>query len=81
MKNIIVIIAMFIGLTAIQGQEIKSLREKFEKVEFTYKKLPGIGYEEGVTRRDPSDVIEVNGKYYVYYTKVIGQASGYWGDL
>ncbi|GGW48266.1 SGNH/GDSL hydrolase family protein [Arenibacter certesii] len=41
MKSIIVLIAMFIGLTSIQGQEIKSLSEKFEKVEFTYKELPG----------------------------------------
>lgn len=81
MKNIIAIIAMFIGLTSIQGQEIKSLREKFEKVEFTYKELPGIGYEKGCTRRDPSDVIKVGDTYYVYYTKVYGRGPGYWGTI
>lgn len=50
MKNGIVIIAMFIGLTSAQGQEVKDLRAKFEKVEFKYDKLSGIGYEKGCTR-------------------------------
>ena len=31
----------------------------------------GIGFEAGVVRRDPSDVIKVNNKYYVYYTKMV----------
>ena len=31
MKNVI---AMFIGFTSAKGQEVKDLREKFEKVEF-----------------------------------------------
>ena len=30
----------------------------------------GLGPEPGVCRRDPSDVIRVNGTYYVWYTKV-----------
>ena len=81
MKNIIVIIAMFIGLTSTQGQAIKDLREKLEKVEFNYYKLSGIGHEKGCTRRDPSDVIIVGDTYYVYYTKIYGQAPGYWGTL
>ena len=72
---------MFIGLTSVQGQEVKSLREKFEKVEFTYKELPGIGHEKGCTRRDPSDVIKVGETYYVYYTKIYGRSPGYWGTL
>jgi len=29
-----------------------------------------IGHEPGVTRRDPSDVIKVGGKFYVWYSKV-----------
>lgn len=48
---------------------------------FAFKEVKGIGLEQGVTRRDPSDVIEVNDVYYVYYTKVIGKSGGYWGDL
>jgi len=31
----------------------------------------GIGEQKGATRRDPSDVIKVNGTYYVWYSKVI----------
>ena len=29
----------------------------------------GLGYEEGITRRDPSDVIKVGDLYYVWYTR------------
>ncbi len=39
---------------------------------FTYTSANGLGYEEGIHRRDPSSVIKVNDKYYVYYTKSIG---------
>jgi len=48
---------------------------------FSYQKITGIGLEKGVTRRDPSDVIKEKGVCYVYYTKVIGRAPGYWGDI
>ncbi|MGB5668479.1 MAG: family 43 glycosylhydrolase [Maribacter sp.] len=34
-------------------------------------------FEEGVIRRDPSAVIEVDGKYYVYYTKSVGKSFGF----
>jgi hypothetical protein len=81
MKNIIVIIAMFLSLASVQGQEVKDLREKFEKVKFTYDTLPGIGHEKGCTRRDPSDVIKVGDTYFVYYTKVYGTSPGYWGTV
>ncbi len=72
---------MLISLLSVQGQAIKDLREKFEKVKFTYDQLSGIGYEKGCTRRDPSDIIKVGDTYYVYYTKVYGRSSGYWGTL
>jgi hypothetical protein len=81
MKSSILIIAMLISLLSVQGQAIKDLREKFEKVKFTYDQLSGIGYEKGCTRRDPSDIIKVGDTYYVYYTKVYGRSSGYWGTL
>ncbi|MCD6347843.1 MAG: family 43 glycosylhydrolase [Bacteroidales bacterium] len=55
-------------------KQLKSVNVKYEKV-------TGIGYEKGCTRRDPSDIIEVNGTWYIYYTKVIGRASGYWGTV
>ncbi len=53
--------------------------------EFRYSEALGLGLEEGVCRRDPSDVIEVNGTYYVWYTKVDGTQklypSGYDGEV
>lgn len=53
----------------IQSSENESSVEKQQ--DFKYIPLTGIGFEKGVSRRDPSDVIKaLNGKYYVYYTKV-----------
>jgi hypothetical protein len=34
-------------------------------------------YQAGVTRRDPSDIITVNGRYYVYYSKATGKTFGF----
>lgn len=34
-------------------------------------------YEEGVTRRDPSSVIQVDGVYYVYYSRATGETKGF----
>ncbi len=65
----------------VNGQEIALIREKYSKIEFKYDKIGGIGHEKGCTRRDPSDVIRHEGTYYVYYTKVYGKSSGYWGTL
>lgn len=62
----------------LNGQDIKNT---FTEVTFHYEEVTGIGHEEGCTRRDPSDVIKVGDKYYVYYTKVYGRAPGYWGSL
>ncbi|HID24303.1 MAG TPA: hypothetical protein EYP14_18135 [Planctomycetaceae bacterium] len=38
---------------------------------FRYVAVTGIGDQAGVCRRDPSDVIRVGDRYYVYYTKVV----------
>ena len=61
------------------GQEIKSLRENFSNTEFKFSEVTGIGYEEGVTRRDPSDVIKSGETYYLYYTKIPDAKPKYWG--
>lgn len=42
---------------------------------FTYS--DAIPFEEGVTRRDPSPVIEVDGTYYVWYSRTQGSSDGY----
>jgi predicted GH43/DUF377 family glycosyl hydrolase len=45
----------------------------------------GILFEKGVTRRDPSDVIKVGDRYYMWYTKITkddpGYPSGYHGTI
>lgn len=47
-------------------------------VEFETHDLKGdFAYEEGVTRRDPSRVITVDGKYYVYYSRTTGETYGF----
>ena len=36
---------------------------------FKYSRISGIGKETGVTRRDPTTVLRINGVYYVWYTR------------
>lgn len=40
---------------------------------FAYTEVNGLGYENGIHRRDPSSIIQVNGLYYVWYTKSFGE--------
>ncbi len=50
--------------------------------DFKYSEVNGLGAEEGIHRRDPSSVINVDGTYYVYYTKSYGAHVGFHsGDL
>ncbi|MEQ6122480.1 family 43 glycosylhydrolase [Reichenbachiella sp. MALMAid0571] len=84
MKNLIACAYIFFTTVLpffVQGQDIKSIKETYSKVKFSYDKVTGIGYEKGCTRRDPSDVIKVGEKYYVYYTKIYSRAPGYWGTV
>lgn len=41
----------------------------YPKLKTTYSEAKGIGAEDGVMRRDPSDVIKVGDLYYVWYSK------------
>ena len=45
--------------------------------DFETTEVEGIGYEEGINRRDPSTVIEVDGLYYVWYTRSEGPHFGF----
>lgn len=36
---------------------------------FRYLPAPGLGYERGIVRRDPSCIIQADGVYYVWYTR------------
>ncbi len=75
-----VLILLMLCLSCLK-KKAKEIDFELKPVTYSYIELSGIGLEKGITRRDPSDVIKVNNTYYVYYTKVIGQAAGYWGDL
>ncbi|MBX2874472.1 MAG: family 43 glycosylhydrolase [Saprospiraceae bacterium] len=51
-------------------------------VEFKVHDLKGdLAYEEGVVRRDPSAVIQVDGKYFVWYSRSTGTTQGFAGDI
>jgi alpha-L-fucosidase 2 len=43
---------------------------EFYGKEFRFQEATGLGLEENVTRRDPSDIIKVGDLYYVWYSKV-----------
>jgi len=43
----------------------------------TYDLKGDLAYEEGVVRRDPSDIITVDDTYYVYYSKSVGVTHGF----
>ncbi len=36
---------------------------------FRYSTITGLGYERGIVRRDPSCIIQVDGEYFVWYTR------------
>ncbi len=52
---------------------------------FTYEDVVGIGKEDGVCRRDPSDIIKVDDTYYIWYSRVEQGApiypSGYYATV
>lgn len=54
---------------------------EWDSISVNYDSIPGIGFEEGCSRRDPSDIIKIDDVWYVYYTKVFGKAAGYWGSI
>lgn len=44
---------------------------------FSYSPAHGLGPKAGVTRRDPSCIIKADDLYFVWYSKALGEASGY----
>lgn len=40
-----------------------------------------LAYEEGVVRRDPSAIIQMDDKYFVWYSKSVGKTDGFAGDI
>ena len=58
---------VLMAVTAYAGEP--EVIQDFKTVTVTHSELEGIGAEAGVMRRDPSDVIKVDGLYYVWYSK------------
>ena len=56
---------------------ISAATQRFERrdaenpwfAKFSYSTIAGLGYEQGIVRRDPSCIIEVDGSYFVWYTR------------
>ena len=77
MKKLILLLLVITGCNSKKNPEIK-----INNVSFSYSLLKGLEPENGVTRRDPSDVIKVGDTYYLWYTKteiseIFGGYSGY----
>jgi predicted GH43/DUF377 family glycosyl hydrolase len=76
MKQLICVLLalVFIGPTQGFAKDEASADVQLQKVtslEFTYKGIEALKRENGVIRRDPSDVIKEGETYYVYYPKVV----------
>jgi predicted GH43/DUF377 family glycosyl hydrolase len=50
-------------------------------MEVSFRYQTALAYEPGVTRRDPSPVIEVEGRYHVWYSKATVDPSGYFATV
>jgi len=60
------------------SQDVKTRK----KVNFSYSEVKGIGNDPVYNRRDPSDIIKVGNKYYIWYTRMDKPVrSGYWGTI
>jgi hypothetical protein len=57
-------------LLSARGQSPGEAYPELHSPRFRITPLPGLSVQEGISRRDPSDVIKVGGQYYVWYTKV-----------
>lgn len=59
------------------SNEINRSEEFFEdSLWVDYEDITGIGYEEGISRRDPSDIIKLGNKYYIWYTRIPARTEG-----
>ena len=68
----------FIIVTAqVNARQGSDLLPEFRNVKFVYREINALGFEEGVTRRDPSDIIKVDSLYYVWYSRSVTTFSGY----
>ncbi len=70
------------SLATIRAEERNYFQSSDWFCDFRESEIKGLEREEGIHRRDPSSVIEIDGVYYVYYTKSYGPHVGFnTGDL
>lgn len=60
---------LFLVAIALMAIPVQAQEATFQTVEVTHSALEGIGAQDGVMRRDPSDIIKVGPLYYVWYSK------------
>jgi predicted GH43/DUF377 family glycosyl hydrolase len=62
-------LSIFVGLCALVSTLSVNAHVTKNQVSISHSALTGIGIEQGVMRRDPSDIIKVDDLYYVWYSK------------
>jgi hypothetical protein len=62
--------AALLALGGIVARPARALQGEALHVEVVPSEARGLGPEQGVCRRDPSDVVELDGRWYVFYTRV-----------
>jgi predicted GH43/DUF377 family glycosyl hydrolase len=70
-RTLVAVVTVFVSLLACDASDSTVV-----DMEAVYSPAKGIGPQEGVMRRDPSDIIKVGDLYYVWYSKG-PQSSGY----
>ena len=75
------------GVLAVASPSVQPELSELKQPTFRFSEASGLGLEQGVCRRDPSDVIQVDHTYYLWYTRVDERSnpslypSGYAGEI
>ncbi len=79
--------AIAAGVLALASPAAEPELPELKQPAFRFSEASGLGHEQGVCRRDPSDVIQVEQTYYLWYTRVDERSnpalypSGYAGEV
>lgn len=68
--GVVPLIVLAVGVARAEDGPAGVSFPEFAGKHFAFTEITGIGFEKGVTRRDPSDVIKVSDTCYVWYSKV-----------
>jgi len=83
MTLLVLLIFLLSACTSGNSNQAETQEDKEqETLSFSYSDVTGIGKDSIYNRRDPSDVIKVGNRYYVWYTRMNSPIrSGYWGTI